>query len=130
MNGRAVLKKVVTVGWAVLKQTPIMPEHMAMYQLLFDLQASGRINMMGAPAELEKIGYDRREAQDIVSSWMDNYEELSQTMSAGRGAEMLSEDDYPEEAMQYELDEDFCNQCEEHSEVRDGLCAYCWNNPE
>ncbi len=107
MNGRAVLKKAVTVGWAVLKQTPIMPEHMAMYQLLFDLQASGRINMMGAPAELEKIGYDRREAQDIVSSWMDNYEELSQTMSAGRGAEMLSEGDYPEEAMQYELDEDF-----------------------
>jgi hypothetical protein len=51
-------------------------------------------------------------------------------MSAGRGAEMLSEGDYPEEAMQYELDEDFCNQCEEHSEVRDGLCAYCWNNPE
>ena len=130
MNGTDVLKKALAGGWSILKNTPIMPEHMDIYQLLFDLQESGRINMMGAPRELEKIGFDRREAMAIFSSWVDNYEQLSQTMSAGPGAEMLSEDDYPEEAMQFELDEDFCNQCEEQSEVRDGLCAYCWNNPE
>ena len=93
MNSAIVLRKAAEVGWSVLKGTPINPEWDRWYQLLFDLQASGRINMFGAPAELEKIGIDRREAGAIVDSWMDNYEELSQRMKAGPGADMLREPD-------------------------------------
>lgn len=133
MNDRAVLKKAVSVGWSVLKSTPINPKWDRWYQLLFDLQASGRINMFGAPMELEKIGVDSREAQAIVGSWMDNYEELSQRMKAGPGADMLREpeddDGWPEEALKWEIEDDWCNDCEQQAECRDGLCRECWNEP-
>ncbi len=135
MNDRAVLKKAVSVGWSVLKSTPINPEWDRWYQLLFDLQASGRINMMGAPMELEKIGIDRREASAIVSSWMDNYEELSQRMKAGPGADMLREPDEDEgwhedsEEWAGEEEHEFCNDCETQQDLRDGLCRQCWDQP-
>jgi hypothetical protein len=47
------------------------------YRFLFDLQDSGRINMLACPSELRaRFGMTRQESEDILSEYMSRYEEL------------------------------------------------------
>lgn len=47
------------------------------YQFLFDLQDSGRINMLACPPELQgRFGMTSQESEDILSEYMSRYSEL------------------------------------------------------
>ena len=55
----------------------IKEEWIEYYVYLEDLRQSGETNMYGsAPYLREEFGLGRREAINIVTSWMNNYEEL------------------------------------------------------
>jgi hypothetical protein len=50
----------------------------AYYRYLFALQQSGATNMYGAASYLQdQFGLDKYEARQIVSTWMEHYEELA-----------------------------------------------------
>jgi len=55
----------------------IKEEWIDYYVYLEDLRQSGEVNMYSSAAYLRAIfGLGRREAINIVTSWMNNYEEL------------------------------------------------------
>ena len=50
----------------------------AYYRYLFALQESGVTNMYGAaPYPQDRFGLDKYEARQIVSTWMEHYEQLA-----------------------------------------------------
>ncbi len=54
------------------------------YYYLFELQASGRTNMYGASWLLQdRFGLDKHEAQQVVSTWMERYEQISRALGNG-----------------------------------------------
>lgn len=57
-------------------------EEQRAFQFLFDLQASGRTNMMGAPRYLvNELGLDHGAAEDYTSRYMAEYDELAKTFA-------------------------------------------------
>lgn len=50
------------------------------FAYLFQLQESGVTNMFGAVPYLMKRGMGRQKATDILSHWMDNYEEIAKEL--------------------------------------------------
>ena len=65
----------------IRKAGPIREEHMDHYSFLFMLQESGVTNMFGAvPYLVEHQGLDRREATEVLGTWMDNYAEIKAMM--------------------------------------------------
>tara|TARA_R110001592_G_scaffold51598_2_gene158537 strand:+ start:82 stop:279 length:198 start_codon:yes stop_codon:yes gene_type:complete len=51
------------------------------YAYLFELQESGATNMYGAsPYLVARCGLDRRTAQKVLISWMENYGEIAKEM--------------------------------------------------
>jgi hypothetical protein len=64
----------------------INEEWIEYYVYLEELRQSGETNMFGATPYLrEEFGLGRREAIKILSSWMDNYEELVEKGIINRG---------------------------------------------
>ena len=64
----------------------IKEEWIEYYVYLEKLRQSGETNMFGsAPYLREAFGLGRREAIKILSSWMDNYEELVEKGIINRG---------------------------------------------
>ena len=62
-------------AWSVVKA--INPEWMEYYQLLERIRESGVTNMFGATPYLARAaGIPHGLAQEILISWMENYEEL------------------------------------------------------
>jgi hypothetical protein len=57
-------------------------EEQRVFRYLFDLQASGTTNMLGAPRFLmNELGLYRGEADDYTSRYMDEYDELAKTFA-------------------------------------------------
>jgi hypothetical protein len=58
-------------------------EEQRVFQYLFDLQASGRTNMMGAPRFLvNELGLNRADADDYTSRYMAEYKKLAKTFGS------------------------------------------------
>ena len=52
------------------------------YRYLYQLQRSGKTNMLGAGLYLEnQFGLPRKEARFILLDWMANYEEIAKTLN-------------------------------------------------
>ena len=59
-----------------------IPNNAKYFEYLYELQKSGRTNMFGAGAYLEREqGLDRKQAREIFSFWMQNYEEIAKQLS-------------------------------------------------
>lgn len=60
----------------------MLTENKEHFLYLFKLQASGRTNMFGAGAYLEREqGLDRTKAREILAEWMTHYEEIAKELS-------------------------------------------------
>ena len=52
------------------------------YEILEDIRKSGIVNMFGsAPHLADRCGIDEDLAEEVLISWMDNYDELSEKFS-------------------------------------------------
>lgn len=62
-----------------MRKVPIKQEYEEYYIYLEELRLSGETNMWGAtPYLVHRYGLDEVRANEILFSWIDNYEELAE----------------------------------------------------
>ena len=59
----------------------IIPKNEEYFRNLYELQNNGKTNMFGAGQYLrDTFGIDRKEANEILTYWMVNYEEIAKEL--------------------------------------------------
>lgn len=61
------------------EKTQVKEENLEYYEFLEALRKNGETNMFGASPYLQAyFGLDRREANEILGEWMENYNEINE----------------------------------------------------